>query len=159
MDMAFCSFAIIDVCSKWTPYYSQNCLHMLTRWYIFIVVLGWGWGSAPCELQRFWLLKKFKVRTHGWMQNWILWNIKKFFLCFELFRARFAYKFVKSANMTPKKCSLNIFNMSIKKQNLIPISNPLKSIKKVYMKKVKGLRTFDTVLKDEKKYIISTLLC
>ncbi len=42
------------------------------------------------------------------------------------------------------------FNMSIKKQNLIPISNPLKSIKKVYMKKVKGLRTFDTVLKDEK---------
>jgi hypothetical protein len=61
--------------------------------------------------------------------------------------------------MTPKKCSPNIFNMSIKKQNLIPISNPLKSIKKVYMKKVKGLRTFDTVLKDEKKYIISTLLC
>ena len=53
MDMAFCSFAIIDVCSKWTPYYSQNCLYMLTCWYIFIAVLGWGWGLAPYELQRF----------------------------------------------------------------------------------------------------------
>jgi hypothetical protein len=51
--MVLYSFVIIDVCSKWTPYYSQNCLHMLTRWYIFIVVLGWGWGSAPCALQQF----------------------------------------------------------------------------------------------------------
>jgi hypothetical protein len=61
---------------------------------------------------------------------------------FELFRARLAYKFAKRANMTPKYFPqiFSIYGYQ-KTQNLKPISNRLKSIKKVYTKKFRGLRT------------------
>jgi hypothetical protein len=45
---------------------------------------------------------------------------KKVFQCFELFRARSAYKFAKTDNMTPTK----FFQYEYQKmQNLMPISN------------------------------------
>ncbi len=40
---------------------------------------------------------------------------KKNFLCFELFRACLAYKFVKSANMTPKKAEFDSDFESVEK--------------------------------------------
>ena len=40
----------------------------------------------------------------------------------------------------------------------MPILNPLKSIKKAYTKKVKGLRTFYTVLKGEKVHKFYTFM-
>ena len=138
---------------NWLLFYIQNCLYMLTCWYILIVVLGWGWGSAPCELQQFLqFLKILKVRTHGWMQNWFLLHIKK---SFSMFWACLAYKFSKSANMTPKKFFPNIFNMGIKKRRIwCRLRIRWKSIKKVFTKKVRGLRTFVHSTKRWK-----TLLC
>ena len=128
-------------------------VHMLTCWYIFIVVLGWGWGSAPCELQRFWLfLKKLKLRTHGWMQNWILWHIKKkVFQCFELFRARLAYKFAKTDNMTPTNFFPNIFNMDIKKCRIWCRFQTIEKVSRMFtQRKLECWELMYSVLKDEK---------
>jgi hypothetical protein len=110
--------------------------------YIFIAVLGWGWGSAPCALQRFLqFLKILKVRTHGWMQNWILLHIKKkVFQCFELV---WLISFQKVLIWPPQKFFPNIFNMGIKKHRIwCRLRIRWKSIKKVFTKKVRGLRTF-----------------
>jgi hypothetical protein len=44
--------------------------------------------------------------------------------------------------MLPSKIFIpNIFNIGIKKENLMPILNPLKRRKKVYTKRVIGLKT------------------
>ncbi len=112
-------------------FHIQNCLYMLTRYYIFIIVLGWGWGSAP----------------------------KKVFLCFELFRARLAYKFAKSANMTPKTFS-KYFQYGYKKTHkLMPIQNPFKKYQESLHKESWRAKNFCTQYQKVKKYIISTLLC
>ncbi len=113
----------------------------LARWYILIVVLGWGSGSAPCELQQFWLfLKKCKVRTHRWMQNWILWHIKKFFNVLSFFGRVWLISLQKVLIWPPKIFSKYFQYIYKKMQNLMPISNRWKSIKKDYTEKVRGLR-------------------
>ncbi len=42
----FCPYTV-DVCSKWTPFHSQNCLNMLTCWiYIYCCTrMGMGVGT------------------------------------------------------------------------------------------------------------------
>ncbi len=113
-------------------FHIQNSLYMLTRWYISNVVLGWGWGSAPCELQRVWLLLKIlRVQT--------------------LFGARLAYNFAKSANMTPKNVSQNIFNMGIKKRRIWCRFRTVEKVsRKFTQRKLEGWELLYTVLKDEK---------
>ena len=105
---------------------------------------------------------KFKVWTHGWMENWILWYIiKKVFRFFELFRARLVYKYAKSANMTPKIFFPIIFNMAVKKCRIwcqfrihwkVPLS------RKFTQRKLEGLEILNTVLKDEKVHNFYTFM-
>ena len=76
---------------------------------------------------------------------------KPIFSFFEPFRPRLASKFAKSANVTPKSLFTIIPFGYENTQNLMLISNPLKSWGESYWKKVIGLKTFARSIKKFKK--------
>jgi hypothetical protein len=60
-----------------------------------------------------------KNQKSGTMDGWKIEfydTLKRKFRFFELFLARLAYKFAKSANMTPEVFFVNIFKIGIKKR-------------------------------------------
>ncbi len=91
------------------------------------------------------LKKKKKVRTHGWMQNWILRHIYK--IHFRLFGPFFCglnwLKSLQKVLIWPQNYVSKYFQYGYQKtQILMPLLNLLKINKRVYTKKVRGQKTF-----------------
>ncbi len=104
----------------------------------------------------FW--KKLKVRTHRWMQNWILWHIKKYFNVLSFFEHIWLKSLQKvliwHQNNFPK-----YFQYGNKKmQNLMLISNRWKASRKFTQRKLEGWELLYTVLKDEKVHNFYTFI-
>ncbi len=60
------------------------------------------------------VFEKIKVRTHGWLQNWILWYIKKKFFFVLSFFERVWLISLQKVLIWPQQFFPNIFNMGIK---------------------------------------------
>ncbi len=99
--------------------------------------------------------EKIKSTDHGWMQNWILRRIKKFFSIF----CSFLTAFVLSANM-PQKYLLQIYSIWVSKNAEYDVD--FESVEKVSRKfarrKLEGWELLHTGLKGGKVYIFYTCM-
>jgi hypothetical protein len=142
--MIFYSFAIIDVCSKRTPFlFTKLSLYVNPLVYIYCCTRLGMWVGTMWTTTVLTVFEKIKI-TDPWIDAKLnsMTHKKKFFNILSFFDRVWLISLQKLI-IWPQLIFPKYFQYGYKKmQNLMPISNHWKRIKNVYTKKVRVLRTY-----------------